>query len=463
MAQDDLDLGTDQVWSQLRASVLLSCWGASGAVSSCSRRVPLTCHLSEHALAPSPRRAGLEPMLQRPRLRVLSCKEHLPSQGTYGGGGGSQLACGVSGLSWDTMWAGTVHLAPASLCQAWRWAPGTGRVLGTMVVGTEAQGPGAEHLDVRAPTGPRALPGLEVILWNPLPLAETPALHPPLFRPGGGPAGTPPRVPPPDAGVAAGRWRCRTGPGGRTAWTPRRGGGAEGWVGAVVTAQEGGGPQGRTRCGGDPQPPALTGLSCPPGSKLCRKGSPRKQAGHSLRGPTGSPRPYNLGHSVKLPSAPSSQPGCCPGRGAGTSVSALTPPPSPPLPRRRGLAPQDPGCTLGSPPKSGTLPLPGSSPAGWASAPHRHWNSAGPGGSRFQGSRLLDPRVLWGHSIARRSWRLPSRRTAFHTHPARPEASGSVVLESPVATAHPTLTLRDSWSLVCGVIIPGPAPQVHTG
>lgn len=185
------------------------------------------------------------------RLRVLSCKEHLPSQGTYGGGGGSQLACAVSGLSWDTMWAGTVHLAPASLCQAWRGAPGAGSVLGTMVVGTGAQGPGTEHLDVGAPTGPRALPGLEVILWNPLPPAATPALRPPPFRPGGGPAQTPPRVPPPDAGPRPAGGAAGPAP---AAALPGPRGGAEGRVGAAVTAQEGGAPRAGHAVAGTPSP-----------------------------------------------------------------------------------------------------------------------------------------------------------------------------------------------------------------
>ncbi|VCW69180.1 unnamed protein product [Gulo gulo] len=280
----------------------LSCCPAGG-IRGClvllrsSSGVPLTCHLSEHALAPSPRRTGLEPMVERPRLRVLTCKEHIPSQGAYGGGGGSQLAHGVSGLSWDMMWVGTVDLAPASLCQAWRGAPGAGSVPGTMVVGAGAPGPGAEHLDVGTPTGPRALLDLEVILWNPPPLAPTPALRPRSGlvegQPGrpraSGPQMQGPRLGPEEgarpAGGAAGPAPAAALPG------PR------GRVGGRPGDCPGGpGPQGRTRCGGDPQPPALTGLSCSR-NQLCRKGSPRKQAGHSLSGPTGSPRPHDLGRT----------------------------------------------------------------------------------------------------------------------------------------------------------------------
>lgn len=138
-----------------------------------------------------------------------------------------------------------------------------------------------------------------------------------------------------------------------------------------------------------------------PGSKLCRKGSPGSRQDTASAAPQGAPA-YNPGvtwSQCETAFCSLFPAGMLPRAGLrGQRVS--TPPPPYPCYHGDVASPlRTPGAPR-EPPTSGTLPLPGSSPAGWAAAPHRHWSSAGPGGSRFRGSQLLDPRGLWGHSTA---------------------------------------------------------------
>lgn len=137
----------------------------------------------------------------------------------------------------------------------------------------------------------------------------------------------------------------------------------------------------RTLCGPESQPPALIGVSCSWDQNSERRGHQGRRTGHSLSGPTGSPQRDELGVTQcqrgAVPSAPSSHPGCCPGRGSWGQQVSTQPHPCPPFPA--GMPPRSAGS------RGADAALPGppvgqpAFPAGWASAPHwpRH---AGPGG-----------------------------------------------------------------------------------
>lgn len=180
---------------------------------------------------------------------------------------------------------------------------------------------------------------------------------------------------------------------------PRRGG----WV-LRVTAPRRAGVPGQDPLWPGAQPPALIGVSCSWDQSSARRGHQGRRTGHSLSGPTGSPEPDDLGvrqcQRGAVPSAPSSHPGCCPGRGSRGQQVSTQPHPCPPFPT--GMPPRSTGSRGADAALPGPPVGPPASPAGWASAPH--WPlRAGPGG------RTGAPQGLEAHvSGALPSWTLGS-------------------------------------------------------